>query len=202
MTTLIVGITGGIGSGKSAVTDRFAKLGIVVVDADIVARQVVEPGSEALTAIAEHFGNDVITPQGDLDRAELRKRVFSDESERLWLEQLTHPLIGLSITEQLRAAASPYSILSSPLLLETNQRDMVDTVVVVDVPETLQVERAARRDTNSEGQIRRIMAAQMPRQKRLELADTIIDNSGSLETLDAEVEKLHQQFLEQATKTA
>ncbi|MEM8661683.1 MAG: dephospho-CoA kinase [Pseudomonadota bacterium] len=201
MTTLIVGITGGIGSGKSAVTDRFAKLGIVVVDADIVARQVVEPGSEALTAIAEHFGNDVITPQGDLDRAELRKRVFSDESERLWLEQLTHPLIGSSITEQLRAAASPYSILSSPLLLETNQKDMVDTVVVVDVPETLQVERAARRDTNNEGQIRRIMAAQMPRQKRLELADTIIDNSGSLETLDAEVEKLHQQFLEQATKT-
>lgn len=201
MTLLIVGITGGIGSGKSAVTDRFAKLGIVVVDADIVARQVVEPGTEALTAIAEHFGKDVITAQGSLDRAELRKRVFSDESERLWLEQLTHPLIGLTIAEQLQAAASPYSILSSPLLLETSQKDMVDVVVVVDVPETLQVERAARRDTNSEEQIRRIMAAQMPRQQRLELADSVIDNSGSLAGLDAKVEKLHQRFLEQATKT-
>ncbi|MEM1155547.1 MAG: dephospho-CoA kinase [Pseudomonadota bacterium] len=201
MTTLIVGITGGIGSGKSAVTDRFAKLGIVVVDADIVARQVVEPGTEALTAIAEHFGKDVITAQGSLDRAELRKRVFSDESERLWLEQLTHPLIGLTIAEQLQAAASPYSILSSPLLLETSQKDMVDVVVVVDVPETLQVERAARRDTNSEEQSRRIMAAQMPRQQRLELADSVIDNSGSLAGLDAKVEKLHQRFLEQATKT-
>ncbi|MEM8562749.1 MAG: dephospho-CoA kinase [Pseudomonadota bacterium] len=201
MTKLIVGVTGGIGSGKSAVTDRFAERGIVVVDADVVARQVVEPGSSALIAIAEHFGENVITEQGTLDRAALRKRVFSSESERIWLEQLTHPLIGSSIAEQLKGASSAYSILSSPLLLETSQRGMVDTVVVVDVPEALQVERAARRDTNSEEQIRRIMAAQMPRQQRLEAADVIIDNSGSLDTLDTAVEDLHQRFLLKSAAT-
>lgn len=200
MKKLVVGITGGIGSGKSAVTDRFAKLGIVVVDADVAARLVVEPGSDALSAIADRFGDDVITTEGTLDRAALRKRVFSDESERHWLEQLTHPLIGEKIREQLEAADSDYAILSSPLLLETSQSDIVDTIVVVDVPETIQVERASRRDTNSEAQIRRIMAAQMPRQERLEKADIVIDNSGSFEALEKEVKALHQRFVTQAAR--
>ena len=191
----VVGITGGIGSGKSAVTERFARHGITVVDADVAARVVVEPGREALAAIAAHFGPEVILADGSLDRAALRRRVFADEKERLWLERLTHPLIGREITEQLAAATSPYVILSSPLLLETSQKAMVDCVVVVDVPEAVQLARTMARDANDEAQVRRIMAAQMPRQQRLELADIVIDNSRSLEELDDTVEELHKEFL-------
>ena len=119
-----MGITGGIGSGKSAVTERFEQLGITVVDADLAARVIVEPGRPALTAIAEHFGADIIQADGTLDRAALRQRVFADDEERLWLEQLTHPLIGQEIIDQMAASTSPYTILSSPLLLETSQKDL------------------------------------------------------------------------------
>ncbi|MEZ5573679.1 MAG: dephospho-CoA kinase [Halioglobus sp.] len=193
--SLVVGITGGIGSGKSAVTQRFEKLGITVVDADVVARLVVEPGKPALKAIAEHFGADILQSDGTLDRAELRRRVFSDEVARVWLEQLTHPLIGQEIVVQLSAARSPYTILSSPLLLDTSQKALVDCVVVVDVPEALQVQRTMTRDSNDEAQVKRIMAAQLGRAERLERADIVIDNSRSLEELDQTVEELHKEFL-------
>jgi dephospho-CoA kinase len=192
---LVVGITGGIGSGKSEVTRRFEAHGIVVVDADIAARIIVEPGGAALAAIAGHFGNNIILADGSLDRAALRQRVFADEDERRWLEQLTHPLIGEEIRRQLAAAGSPYSILSSPLLLETQQKQLADCVVVVDVPEALQLERASRRDGNSQEQIRRIMAAQMRREDRLDLADIVIDNSRPLSELDMVVDELHKEFL-------
>ncbi len=192
---LVVGITGGIGSGKSEVTRRFEAHGIVVVDADIAARIIVEPGGAALAAIAGHFGNNIILADGSLDRAALRQRVFADEDERRWLEQLTHPLIGEEIRRQLAAAGSPYSILSSPLLLETQQKQLADCVVVVDVPEALQLERASRRDGNSQEQIRRIMAAQMRREDRLDLADIVIDNSRPLSELDTVVDELHKEFL-------
>jgi len=195
---LVVGVTGGIGSGKSEVTRRFEDHGIVIVDADVAARVIVEPGGAALAAIAAHFGAQIIRADGSLDRAALRQRVFADASERLWLERLTHPLIGEEIRRQLAAAASPYSILSSPLLLETGQKEQTDCVVVVDVPEAMQLERASRRDANSEEQIRRIMAAQMPREQRLELADIIIDNSKPLTELDSVVDELHKEFLLQA----
>ena len=191
----IVGITGGIGSGKSAVTQRFQQLGITVVDADLAARVIVEPGKPALTAIAEHFGEDIIQADGTLDRAVLRQRVFSADDERLWLEQLTHPLIGQEIIDQMAASASPYTILSSPLLLETSQKDLTACVVVVDVPEDLQVQRTMQRDDNDEAQVKRIMAAQMQRDARLALADIVIDNSRSLQELDAVVEELHKEFL-------
>ena len=191
----IVGITGGIGSGKSAVTERFEKLGITVVDADLAARVVVEPGRPALASIAEHFGGEIIQSDGSLDRAALRQRVFADEAERLWLEQLTHPLIGREILEQMEASGSPYTILSSPLLLETSQRELADCVVVVDVPESIQLERTIQRDSNDEAQVRRIMAAQMGRDERLEKADIVIDNSRSLAELDDAVDELHKEFL-------
>ena len=191
----VVGITGGIGSGKSAVTERFARHGIVVVDADLAARVVVEPGREALAAIADHFGPAILLADGTLDRAALRRRIFAEESERHWLERLTHPLIGREITAQLAAASSPYVILSSPLLLETSQKAMVDCVVVVDVPEEVQLARTMARDANDEAQVRRIMAAQMPRLQRLDLADIVIDNSRSLDDLDVVVEELHKEFL-------
>jgi dephospho-CoA kinase len=193
--TLIVGITGGIGSGKSAVTLRFEQQGITVVDADLAARVIVEPGKPALSAIAEHFGQDMIQADGALDRAALRQRVFADGNERRWLEQLTHPLIGQEILDQLAASRSPYTILSSPLLLETSQKDLVDCVVVVDVPEETQLARTMQRDDNDEAQVKRIMAAQIAREDRVRQADIVIDNSRTLEELDDLVEELHKEFL-------
>jgi len=192
---LVVGVTGGIGSGKSEATRRFEALGITVVDADVAARIIVEPGGSALAAIADHFGSDIIAADGTLDRAALRQRIFADDAERHWLERLTHPLIGEEIRHQLDASRSDYSILSSPLLLETQQKNLVDCVVVVDVPEDVQLERATARDANSEDQIRRIMAAQMSREQRLEMADIVIDNSKPLAELDEIVSELHKEFL-------
>ena len=199
--SLVVGVTGGIGSGKSAVTGRFEQRGIVVVDADLAARIIVEPGKPALKAIAEHFGDDVLRADGSLDRAALRSRVFSNESERRWLEQLTHPLIGQEILAQIEASRSPYTVLSSPLLLETSQKGLANCVVVVDVPEEVQLQRTMQRDDNDEAQVRRIMAAQMPRQDRLERADMVIDNTGSLDDLDSQVEELHKEFLLRAEQS-
>ena len=193
--TFVVGVTGGIGSGKSAVTDRFASKGITVVDADLAARVVVQPGKPALDAIAGHFGEHLILADGSLDRAELRRRVFADDAERGWLEQLTHPLIGREIMAQLEASTTAYTILSSPLLLETSQRDLADCIVVVDVPESVQLERTMQRDDNDEAQVRRIMAAQLPRSERLQGADIVLDNSRSLAALDELVEELHKEFL-------
>ena len=144
--TLVVGITGGIGSGKSAVTQRFEQHGITVVDADLVARIVVAPGKPALAVIVEHFGTAMLQPDGTLDRAALRRRVFADDAERHWLERLTHPLIGQEIVDQLSASRSPYTILSSPLLLDTSQKALVDCVIVVDAPEELQLQRTVARD--------------------------------------------------------
>lgn len=192
---LVVGVTGGIGSGKSEATRRFEALGITVVDADVAARIIVEPGGSALAAIADHFGSDIIAADGTLDRAALRQRIFADDAERHWLERLTHPLIGEEIRHQLDASRSDYSILSSPLLLETQQKNLVDCVVVVDVPEDVQLERATARDANSEDQIRRIMAAQMSREQRLEMADIVINNSKPLAELDEIVSELHKEFL-------
>ena len=196
--TFIVGVTGGIGSGKSAATDHFASLGITIVDADLASRIIVEPGRPALTAIAEHFGPEVLQSDGQLDRAALRQRVFADSDQRQWLEQLTHPLIGEEIMLQLAQSQSAYTILASPLLLETSQKDLCNITVVVDVPEEMQLQRTMARDANDEAQVRRIMAAQMSRQQRLQLADEVVDNSGDLAQLYAQVEKLHQQFLERS----
>ncbi|MDO8861407.1 dephospho-CoA kinase [Haliea sp. E1-2-M8] len=197
--SMTIGITGGIGSGKSAVTDRFASLGITVVDADLAARVVVEPGRPALQAIAEHFGADILQADGSLDRAALRRIVFADPAQREWLEQLTHPLIGEEIRAQLAASRSPYAILSSPLLLESSsQRELAELVVVVDVPEEVQLARTMDRDANDEAQVRRIMAAQLPREERLALADIVVDNSGPLEALDDIVAELHKEFLHRA----
>ncbi len=195
MSKFVVGLTGGIGSGKSAVSERFEALGIRVVDADIASRVVVEPGRPALKAIEEHFGADVIAADGTLDRAALRKLVFEDESERRWLEQLTHPLINAYMNEELAAAASPYAILAHPILIETGRQTSCDRVLVVDVPEALQVSRTMARDDNPEAQVRAIMAAQASREERLAAADDVIVNDQGLEHLDAEVARLHAKYL-------
>jgi len=194
----VVGITGGIGSGKTAVTDHLETFGIVVVDADKAARVVVEPGKPALDEIAVHFGSEILLDDGALNRAALREVVFNDSSQRKILEGITHPRIREEIARQLSAATSPYVVLSSPLLLESGQNSFADYVVVVDVPEAMQVDRTMRRDDNSESLVKQIMAAQLDRQTRLSRADEAISNDGTLEALHAEVEALHQRLLDRA----
>lgn len=191
----VLGLTGGIGSGKSAVAACFKKYGIKVVDADIAARKVVEPGMPALQAIAEHFGEKVLQADGTMDRAALRSIVFNDEQQRHWLEQLLHPAIGEWIAAELASANSAYAVLESPLLLETAQRKSTQRALVVDVSKELQIERATARDDNSREQIEAIIAAQLPREERLARADDVIDNSGSLADLESAVKTLHQQYL-------
>jgi dephospho-CoA kinase len=191
----VVGLTGGIGSGKSAAADRFAAHGIDVVDADRLSRVVVEPGQPALLLIVEHFGDGVLTPTGALDRAKLRARVFADEAERLWLENLLHPRITIEIFRSLREATSPYALLVSPLLLEAKQNTLTHRVLVIDADEAVQVDRTARRDANTPDQVRAIMAAQMSRTERRARADDVIENNGSLEELHAAVDAMHQRYL-------
>ncbi len=196
MSTLFIGLTGGIGSGKSAASAEFERLGIKVVDADIVAREVVEPGQSALAKIAEQFGNDFLLNDGSLDRAKLRERIFSDTAAKDWLEGLLHPLIRTSIIEQLSSAKSPYALLVSPLLFETNQHELVAQSILVDVPKDLQIARASARDANSIAQIEKIIAAQMSREDKQQYADIIIDNSGDLHHLHQQVGNIHQQLLQ------
>lgn len=197
----VVGITGGIGSGKSAVTDHLETLGITVVDADKAARVVVEPGTSGLAAIAEHFGADILLPNGCLDRAALRKIVFDSPDERKVLEEITHPRIRDEITRQLSEASSPYVVLSSPLLLESGQNTFADFVVVIDVPEAVQLKRTMARDDNSEALVKQIMAAQLDRQTRLSRADASITNDASLTELYERVEALHEDLLARAASS-
>ena len=197
----VVGITGGIGSGKTAVTDHLETLGIVVVDADKAARVVVEPGTPALDEIAAHFGSKILLGDGALNRAALREVVFNDSSQRKILEGITHPRIREEIARRLRAATSPYVVLSSPLLLESGQNSFVDYVVVVDVPEDLQVARTSARDNNDPALVRKIMAAQLSRTDRIARGDEVIDNQGSLDELREKVDVLHQRLLSRAGRS-
>ncbi len=199
MSSFVVGLTGGIGSGKSAVSERFESLGTVVVDADLASRVVLEPGSVALRAIAEHFGDELIGADDTLDRALLRQRIFADSAERAWLEQLTHPLIGKYLRNALRAAASPYAILVNPLLVETGNHKLCNRVLVVDASEALQLRRTMARDENSETQVHAIMGAQASRSERLGYADDVIVNDGELNDLNVRVATLHQTYLELAS---
>ena len=191
----ILGLTGGIGSGKSAAEQHFIDLGIHTVDADQAARWVVEPGRPALTQIAAHFGVQILQPDGRLDRAALRARVFAEPQERRWLEQLLHPLIRQEIVEHLARATSPYAILVSPLLIESGQYLLTQRVLVVDVPEALQLQRAMARDGSDEAQIRAILAAQTSREERLRHADDVLLNDRDPAWLRAEVERLHHFYL-------
>ncbi|BFN27273.1 dephospho-CoA kinase [Pseudomonas sp. SCT] len=191
----ILGLTGGIGSGKTAVADRFASLGVHVVDADQAARWVVEPGRPALQQIVERFGGEVLLRSGELDRAGLRQKVFVDPAERQWLEKLLHPLIRTEVARHLALAESPYAIMVSPLLVESGQYRQVGRVLVVDVPEVLQIARTTARDQASEEQVRAILKAQVQREERLKHADDVLVNDRDLSWLGAEVERLHRFYL-------
>ena len=192
---LRVGITGGIGSGKTALTDWLATQGIVIVDADLAARVVVEPGQRALAEITEAFGVEILLHDGQLDRGALRQRVFSDENQRKALEAITHPRIRDELVKQMNEADSPYVVLSSPLLLESGQSEMVDVGVVVDVSETLQIERTMARDQNNRQLVEQIIAAQLDRETRIARSDIVIDNSTSLDALYERAAVLHETLL-------
>ena len=194
----VVGITGGIGSGKTAATDAFAALGIAIVDADIASRKVVEPGSTALRQIAEHFGAQILQRDGSLDRAALRHIIFANATEKTWLEQLLHPLIAAEVHRQLQSATSPYVVFVSPLLTESKQNDFCDRVLLIDAPEEIQLQRTMQRDNNNAAQVQRIIASQASREYRLQHADDVIENTGSFEYLTQQIAALHARYLQLA----
>ena len=196
MSHFVIGITGGIGSGKTAVTDRFQARGITIADADVASREVVQPGMPALEAIAEHFGPEVIQADGTMDRAAIRKIVFAEPDERKWLESVTVPAIMNNLREVLNRSTSPYSLLM--LSSGTGQSPLVQRSLVVDAPPEVQISRVMARDANDEEQIRAIMAAQPSRETRLEYADDVIINDGSFERLDEVVQVLHEKYLKMA----
>jgi dephospho-CoA kinase len=194
----ILGLTGGIGSGKSAASQWFEQHGIVVVDADVVAREIVEVGQPALLQIQQAFGDWVLQKDGTLNRRALREHIFQSNDARRILESITHPAIRQSIIQQLQDAQSPYVILVSPLLFETNQHELTDHTLLIDASIELQIQRAAQRDGQNIEQIHRIIAAQMPREQKQQLADDIVLNDGHLEHLYAHLQPLHEQYLQRA----
>lgn len=202
--TYVVGLTGGIGSGKSTIAELFAELGVPVIDADLVARQVVEKGSPLLAEIAAHFGPEILLEDGALNRAALREKVFNHESEKQWLNQLLHPAIRHEMLRQLAAQQAPYCIFMVPLLIENNLTALCQRILVIDVLEHTQVERAGQRDNNQVEQIKRIMQSQVSRQERLKYADDVINNNedliAGLPQLKQKVLDLHHLYLQLAEK--
>lgn len=200
--TYVVGLTGGIGSGKTTVANLFAEIGVPLIDADIVARQVVEKGTQLLGKIVEHFGDDILTLEGELDRAKLRQIIFNQEQEKKWLNNLLHPVIRQETLRQIQACSAPYLLFVVPLLIENNLTEFCDRVLVVDVEPKIQLERASRRDQSKVETIKNIMAAQISRTERLRYADDVIENNlpleQGLERMKMQVSALHQHYLDLA----
>lgn len=192
---LVIGLTGGIGSGKSTVAASFGRRGVPVIDADAVARQVVEPGQPALAAIAEAFGGAMLDAEGALDRAALRARVFERPAERGRLEGIVHPRIREAIRHELAHLDAPYAVVEIPLLVETGQHDLIDRVLVVEAPRETRIARAMARDGTDRADIERILAAQASPDARRAAADDIIDNAGEVADLEAAVAALHARYL-------
>ena len=199
----VVAITGGIGSGKTTVANQFAALGIEVVDADLIAREVVAPGTPALAAIVNHFGPEILTEQGLLDRRVLRERIFSDPAAKSWLNALLHPIIRSEMLRQCAAVSSPYCLLVVPLLVENRLTELADRVLVIDVDEATQIERTCHRDGVSREQAQAILASQANRSERLAMADDVLDNqSGTTETIRERILALHETYLAFASQQA
>ncbi len=199
----VVGLTGGIGSGKSAAADAFAARGVTVVDTDAIAHALTRPGGAAIPLVREAFGDDAIAPDGAMDRKRIRELVFRDATAKARLEGILHPMIRAESERQVRAATGPYAMLVVPLLVESgNYRKRVDRVLVVDCSEEVQVARVGKRSGLAPDEVRRIIAAQVPRAQRLAAADDVIDNSGSLDALQQAVSALHQRYLDQAAAGA
>ncbi|MEI7374859.1 dephospho-CoA kinase [Dickeya chrysanthemi] len=196
--TYIVALTGGIGSGKSTVAQGFATLGATIIDADVIARQVVAPGQPALAAIVEHFGREILQPDGALNRPALRECIFSSQEDKRWLNALLHPLIQQETQRQLAAVAPPYALWVVPLLVENQLQGKAHRVLVVDVPLETQVQRTMDRDGVSRTQAEKILASQASREQRLACADDIIDNNNNPSLLAPRIAALHQHYLELA----
>ncbi|MCX8601936.1 MULTISPECIES: dephospho-CoA kinase [unclassified Gilliamella] len=191
----VVALSGGVASGKSTIANLFAQLGVPIIDADIIARQVVEVGTDALAQIVKHFSTEILLPNGELDRSQLREIIFNNDHERLWLNNLLHPIIHQITQKQIAKQTAPYVIWVVPLLIENNLHQLADRVLMVDVPETLQMERLIYRDKISESLAKRMIRTQVPLAERLSYADDIIVNNGNLASLSEQVNKLHQQYL-------
>lgn len=197
MSDYVVGLTGGIGSGKTTVANIFHELGVQSVDADLVAREVVMPGEPALDAIVQHFGQAILHPDGQLDRAALRARIFANEAEKQWLNQLLHPQIRQRLLQQLQSCTTSYALLIAPLLLENKLQIYTDRVLVVDIPEELQLSRTVQRDQVTPEQVRNILSSQLARAERLAQADDILLNTIPVSELKPQIQQLHlsyQQF--------
>jgi len=197
-TRLRIGLTGGIASGKSAVAQRFEELGVPVIDADESARIVVAPGSAGLADVVKHFGQNLLTPGGELDRRSLRNLIFSDPSRRRQLEAILHPLIRTDMEHRASVASGPYLVMAIPLLIESGGRERVDRVLVVDVDEEVQLKRLMERDGGTMAQAKAILAAQASRAARLQAADDVVPNVGSLAELRHAVDQLHQRYVDLA----
>jgi dephospho-CoA kinase len=193
-----VALTGGIASGKTAVANLFGAHGVPVIDTDVIAREVVEPGQPALAAVVDAFGTEVLAADGRLDRPRLRERIFGDAEARRRLEAILHPAIRAEMERQSRAAGGPYQVLVIPLLVEGGRRDHIDRVLVVDVPEATQIERLVRRDGVSRDQAEAALRAQASRDARLAFADDVIENTGDVAALETRVAKLHDDYLRRA----
>ena len=195
--TVRIGLTGGIGSGKSTACDVFRALHVPIIDADVIAREVVKPGTPAYHAIVNHFGPWITldqTPDAPLDRVTLREKIFHHPAEREWLNQQLHPVIRERMQAALNTVKGPYVILDIPLLAESQGIDFVDRVLVIDCPESVQIQRLMRRDHLNEQQARQILTLQAPRAERLAMADDVIDNSGDKNQLRKAIERLHSQY--------
>ena len=197
---LRVGLTGGIASGKSMIADLFAARGVPVIDTDVIAREVVQPGEPALQDIEREFGRDVLDADGRLDRRRLRELIFADDARRMALEAILHPRIRDAAILQSVMAGGDYQVIVVPLLVESPMRQFMDRILVVDASEEAQLERLRKRDTESEEQARRIIAAQASREERLAIADDIIDNDGPKDEAESQVERLHRLYLDLARK--
>ena len=195
-----VGLTGGIGSGKTTIARFFLDHNIEVIDADQVARKVVEPGTAALLRIKKRFGSEILINEETLNRPLLREKIFKDSNQRIWLESLLHPLIEEKITQLIESAVSQYVILESPLLLETKQHKLVNRILVVDVSPEIQLERAISRDGGSEATIKAIMNSQISRNDRISLADDIINNEQNFQSVQTQLMIFHQNYLNLARK--
>ncbi|MCD9486085.1 dephospho-CoA kinase [Photobacterium iliopiscarium] len=193
--TMVIGLTGGIGSGKTTVANVFAEYGIDLIDADIIARDVVAIGSVGLARITEKFGNRILLNDGNLDRSQLRTAIFSDPQLKNWLNQLLHPLIRDKMLADIDRATSPYCLLIVPLMIENNLQTLTDRLLVVDVDQQTQIMRTQQRDNVSLEQINNILAAQASRQQRLDAADDIICNNGDNQALLTQVAQLHLHYL-------
>ncbi|MSP53190.1 MAG: dephospho-CoA kinase [Gammaproteobacteria bacterium] len=198
-TPLVIGLTGGIGSGKTVVSDLFAKIGVTIIDTDLISREIVKPQQPAWQQIVEHFSETILLPDKTLNRRLLRDKIFADSNERAWLESLLHPMIRCEMQRQIQQALSPYVIAVIPLLTETAPNPLINRVLVVDAPEELQVARTMARDQADREAINAIIAHQTPRPIRLTYADDVIENNGDLAQLQSAVENLHQKYLQIST---